>query len=246
VWSVGAKKIEVYLAAGLALFKEPSRPLISLSHAPTLPMQAVLAQLQALALEQGISLRNRAINVCLSARYAPGCALPLQVNGNKGAPTEAEQHRFVSATLNIPSNNLRVQIDVNSSNFAAAITHGQMKALEDWTLSNGARLQGVQPLWSVVTQAHRAQPASVKAVVLIEPDGMSLLAQLGSNASANLGKIFERAANADTGGVQLQINRWQDKFQLMPQEMLTLSFRETEAFRSEPGVSQWPGHWEAA
>jgi hypothetical protein len=246
VWSVGAKKIEVYLATGLALFKEPSSPLISLSHAPTLPLQAVLGQLQALALGQGISLRNRAINVCLSARYAPGCALPPHVNGNKGVTTEAEQHRFVSATLNIPSNNLRIQIDVNSSSFAAAITQGHMKALEDWALSNGARLQGVQPLWSVVTQAHRAQSGSIKAVVLIEPDGMSLLAQPDSNASANAGQFFERAANADTGGVQLQINRWQDKFQLMPRKMLTLSFRETETFRSEPGVSQWPGHWEAA
>jgi hypothetical protein len=244
VWSVGAKKIEVYLAAGLALFKEPSSPLISLSHAPTLPMQAVLAQLQALALEQGISLRNRAINVCLSARYAPGCALPTKIGSNQDATGQAGL--FVSTQLNIPSNNLRIQTDANSSNFAAAITQGHMKALEDWASSSSARLQALQPLWSVVTQAHRTKAGSIKAVVLIEPDGMSLLAQPGSNASANSGQIFERAANADTGGVQLQINRWQDKFQLMPQEMLTLSFRETETFRSEPGVSQWPGHWEAA
>jgi hypothetical protein len=246
VWSVGAKNIEVYLAVGLALLKAPGKPLVSLSHAPTVPLQAVFAQVQALALEQGISLRNRATNVCLSARYAPGCVLPPHVNGNKGVVTEAEQHRFVSAKLNIPSNNLRIQMNTDSLRFVAAITQGHMKALEDWALSNGARLQGVQPLWSVVTQAHRAQPASVKAVVLIEPDGVSLLAQPSSDPSIHAGQIFEMSTSADVGGRQLQVKQWQEKLQMAQQETAIFCFRESAAFRSEPGLNHWLGHWELA
>lgn len=254
MWSAGAKKIEVYLAAGLALLKEPSKPLISFPHAPTLPLQAVLAQLQAQALAQGISLRNRAIHVCLSARNAPGCALPEYVKVKNGAAGEADQLYFVSKQLNIPSSNLRIQMDADSSDFAAAITLGHMKALDDWALGCGARLQAVRPLWSLATQARRAQPISVKALVLIEPGGMVLLAQ-PSNANhrppgdatpARAGQVFEMAANGDAAHKQAQIIQWQSKFQLASHEMVVLSFREKATFRSEPGVSHWSGHWEAA
>jgi hypothetical protein len=245
VWSVGAKRIEVYLAVGLALLKAPSKPLISLSHAPTLPLQAVLAQLQLLALGQGISLRNRAMSVCLSARYAPGCALPEHIFSKKGVATETDQRRFVSSQLNIPSDNLRIKLDASSPNFAAAITQGHIKTLDDWALGSGARLQVVQPLWSAITQAQRAKPDPVKALVLIEPDGMALFGQPSVNTLANAEHIFEKSAHADAERALAQIKQWQDKFQIAQQGLATFYFRETAAFRSEPGISQWLGHWEA-
>lgn len=245
MWSVGAKAIQMYLSTGLVLLQEPGRALLSMKHAPTLPLHAVLNQLQALVQTHGIALKGRSLQIDLSARYALGCTLPSNFTESR-SKADGQLQDHVSAQLNIPVSNLVIQADARQQGFVAAMTRGHHKALMDWTHSHGARIDHLRPLWSSVTQARRAQLPSICGVVLLEPDSCTVLAsKLMSKSDKMPIRHFGTQTSIDASRLEDQLKVWLSGLQITSQDLVICRFCESAAHQSEPGIASWRGHWEA-
>jgi hypothetical protein len=227
VWWAGAKAFQLYIGQRLSLLQAPGGQVLRIAHPPTLPLQAVLKQLEAAAQTQAMNLQRSKLQVLLHAGLCPGLT------------QEASQP---SALLD----SLTLQRDSHHSPpgfspLSASIHTGLLDVLQSWSQSLQARLHNVQPLWAAATAASALQPAHIKALCVVEPGYVSLVA---NGCAEHPQGLWQSLPCADQPAALQSIQAWRLQYRFNAQEAMAIAFEEAGGTQALPGLAFWKGHWQ--
>ena len=252
MWSVWPESVEIYLGQTVALLSQNEQEVQPVRFLPTLPVEQVLSQLsQALAsTNERRKLTNpkrRSLNVTLSAAHCP----PTGFSTPRGVTRWDELRSFASATAGAGlagSPEQRIcEMDDRGLGVAATVPVRLMTELKRWAAQEVMQLASVRPLWALVSQCALARETHVKALVVQEPDAMSLIAiKDDKQAVAMTMQMTIQLANAperEPTVAQAHIRRWMMSVGLRQDEFLALRFDEAAQAPLAQGPKTWAKHW---
>lgn len=244
MWSVGRKTGRLYLGSRVALLQVSGHALVSLPHAPTLPLAAVLQQLALKSQQQGIDLSKTVLDVDLSASLCKGAVVPSTFDRLPASGLPPLLQQALATQLSWPP----VQWVLPSGSLAAGVlpvtTQGLMRNLRDWQAAQNIKLGVVQPLWALVTQSSRARSISIKGLILKEPDGLTAFSGNEPKASNSRRAAWRFwPAQEATDHSQSLLNAVA-ALSLDSSNMAFFAFHFQANFANEPGLKAWADHWE--
>ena len=164
--------VDIYLSQRLALVRVGGTPPLALSYSPTLPLAVVLERLTTAAFP---GKSRRRFLITLSGGMAPACAYRVPREVTRWSEKLEVARAAAAQSLSIQPELIDCQIDSRGSGFAAAMSVQTSRQLHAWARSLGARIVSITPLWSIATQCRAATTPEIDAVLLLEPDGGSLM-----------------------------------------------------------------------
>lgn len=237
MWSVWSETADIYLGQGLVMFKAGSAASVVVYDDAALPLAGVLQMLNEQA--EGKIKKGSSLRIYLSAALCPafGVAVPKEVTQWQ----ERQQIAKAAAahTLCTGIEQLVCEIDAVHPGVAAAVNLSTIEELRQGIVQLGGRLVSIQPLWSVVTQCSAVRHPSIKSVVLVEPDALTMLAGNGKNgfhASTLTGQI-------DSATLLMHARRWQVGHSLTDNQTIKIGFGAKAEAVMPKGPKRWPAHW---
>ncbi len=218
MWSVWRERVEVYIGTGTVLVKRHGHSLLSFEHPATLPLNDVLARVDATCeREKG---RSWSLHVWLSAALCPPVAFSLPTGVRRWDEVMALAHASAAASWGVPADEapgLVCVLDMRRNDLAAAMMAGARNRIAAWAALHGGCLASLQPLWAAAASAPGCRPKAIRTITVHEPDATSVVSDAGS-------------ATQPTESVGLTVR-------FSPQ-----SFPHRQQWALGPAV--WKGHWE--
>lgn len=237
MWSAWHKPAELYLGAGLAMYRAPGGTAQVLEHGPGIPMARVLQALDEM-IQAGAPTPNvrPPVNVSLGAAYCPAVSLSLP-EGLKG-PAEVQALALGACTqaMQCAPDELRISVDWSAGRVAAAVPTAVLDELEAWARGHHTRIASVAPLWSAATRSPAVQSIRTRASVIYEPGAVTLLASEGDAPS------FSSVAE-DADAARQLASRWTAGLALDDSAVASIRFHPQERGAWPHGPRAWAGHW---
>lgn len=182
MWSVWRERVEVYIGTGTVLVKRHGHSLLSFEHPATLPLNDVLARVDA-ACERAKG-RRWSLHVWLSAALCPPVAFSLPTGVSRWDEVMALARASAAVSWGIPADEasgLVCVLDMHRSDLAAAMMAGTRDRIAAWAASHGGRLASLQPLWAAAASAPGCRPKAIRTITVHEPDATSVVSDAGSD-----------------------------------------------------------------
>lgn len=243
MWSVGRKRGRLYLGSRVALLQVTGYALLTLEHAPRLPLAAVLLQLALKSQQQGIDLSKTMLNVDLSAIFCKGAVYPPNFTPNHTFTLSSDLQQMLAAQLPWPPEHWEWPGSAATFEVLPITTQGIVRNLRQWMEAQQIKISIVQPLWALVTQSSRASSKAIKAVVLKEPDGMTVFAEnrrsLSSSQPASWKFLHAEEVEAHPQSLEDAVTA----LKLRKNEVAVFEFHSQPNFEQKIGLKAWAGHW---
>lgn len=219
--------------------------LVTLEHAPTLPLSAVLQQLAVKSQQHGIDLsKTKAmLNVDLSAGVCKGIVVPASFKPSQISNMPSNMHPALAAQLPWPPEQWAWPSGAAVAGVLPITTQGLMRNLRAWMQTKNIKIGVVQPLWAGVTQSSRATPSSTKGVMLHEPDGITVLKGNQRTQTAEQRAIWQFLPSQETAADAQSLQDAKASLTLNDSEVAIFQFHSRADFADEPGFKAWAGHW---
>ena len=230
------ESVDIYLSQRLALVRVGSTPPLALSYSPTLPLAVVLERLTAAAFS---SKSRRRFRITLSSGVAPACAYRVPREVTRWSEKLELARAAAAQSLAIQPELVDCQIDSRGRGFAAAMAVQTSRQLHAWAASLGARVVSIQPLWSIATQCRAAATSAIDAVVVLEPDGGSILVRPIGQAPA----IARALAWGEAAAVRSEAVAIAQEAGVKEERMLSLGFGATMNEINATFPKSWARHW---
>lgn len=229
------KTADLYIGQSLIMFKLNSETTHIFEHAPTMPLDRVLASCNGL-IKKGTKLR-----IVLSSHLC--AAIHVQIPAAVVHSNELNALMSASAAqqLGAPSSEFVCAIDQNKKSIAAAIPIYALNAMQAWVLQQGCSIASLQPLWAVATKFSASQNANIKGLVLHEPDGSILMVETNNDEMQTMSWSGHLASDV----MQANVQRVLVGFGLAEQNLLSLQFAARPATAMKNPPTQWHNHWSA-
>jgi hypothetical protein len=236
VWSVWSKTINVYLGQGVAMLQVDDQETMLLRSPATLPMARILSKMTELANKE--IFKHSAIQVSLSGAWCPA----FNVTIPEGVTRWHERQQIARASgakvMGIESEQIACEMTATQG-LAAAISLPIFQELQAWTTGLGCRLKSVSPLWATATQCNIARRSSIKAVLLAEPDGSTLL--IGGEKGSI--KVVSAPGVIDPKDFVSQCQSLLLEHGLSEESVAKIGFDLDTRARMAGGPKRWFGHW---
>ena len=251
MWSAWPEALHLYLGRTMAMGgvgADAGAPLV-LHHAANTPVAQVLgelrAQIAARAMLQGP--RRRSLHLTLSAGLCPALAFALPTGVTRWAERQAMAQAFAATALGIDADALACEMDAARPGLAAVLTKQLLQELKAWAAQQRWRIASIQPLWALASQCAAARSPKVQALLLHEPDGLTLLGQ-GAAGTGEAGELaaLRMGAGQDmavTPDLPAQTRRWLVGQGLALDQLLTLGFGAERGAPMADGPKLWASHW---
>lgn len=246
MWSVGRKRGRLYLGSRIALLQVAGQSLVSLEHAPTLPLSAVLQQLASKGQQQGMDLSKLILDVDLSASLCKGIVVPASFNLSQVSSLPNNMQQSLSAQLPWPLEQWAWPSSSASGDLLPITTQGLMRNLRDWMEAQKIKMGMVQPLWALITQSNRARSSAIKSVELKEPDGITMMKVNESAQTAAPQAIWQFLPTQMIADDAHSLQNAKATLKSNQSEGADFQFQPKAGFTEEPGLKAWAGHWEQA
>jgi hypothetical protein len=237
VWSAWHKAAELYLGAGLAMYRAPGGAAQVLEHGPGIPVARVLQLLdEMIPTSTPDSPKRPPVQVSLGAAYCPAVSLSLP-EGLKG-PAEVQALALGACTqaMQCAPDELNVCVDWSAGRVAAAVPKAVLGALQAWAREHRTRLASVAPLWADATRSPAVQSIRTRASIVYEPGAVTLLASEGDAPS------FSSIAE-DADAARQLASRWTAGLALDDSAVASIRFHPQERGAWPHGPRAWAGHW---
>lgn len=182
MWSVWRERVEVYIGTGTVLVKRHGHSLLSFEHPATLPLNDVLARVDAAcAREKG---RSWSLHIWLSAALCPPVAFSLPNGVRRRDEVMALAQASAAASWGVPADEapgLVCVLDMRRNDLVAAMMAGTRDRIAAWAALHGGRLTSLQPLWAAAASAPGCRPKAIRTVTVHEPDATSVVSDAGSD-----------------------------------------------------------------
>lgn len=246
MWSVWSERVDLYLGRGLTIVRRRAEPFRILEHPTTWPLQRVLSGVLARLPvgETGPGFRRRMrLHITLSSAMCHLASFAVPQGLRKHG--ELQQLAQAAAAQAVGSSDPVIASDPFAPGLVASLGVHFMDDLHTWAQSCGAAVASVQPLWSLATQCALAKQRRIGGLALIEPDGVTLIANPAPrgdsvHAASHSGMVISLDPGAP---VQPHILRWKIGNGLREGAVLTLKFGTETHGHSPSFPSAWAGCW---
>ena len=232
------KTADLYIGQGLIMLKQNAEATHVFEHAPTMPLDRVLAMCN------GLVKKGTKLKVTLSSSLC--VALNIQILPSVVRLSELKV--FLSAStgqqLHTPSTQFDCVINLNSKSvnksLVAAVPISVRSTIDTWIRQQDCTMITLQPLWSVATHSAACQHTSIKGLVLHEPDGSILVAETKNDELQTMSWQSHLAPDA----VLANLRRALVSFDMVEQDVLSLRFaaKPLMVMKNPPAV--WSSHWD--
>lgn len=241
--SVGRRQGRLYLGSRVALLQVSGHALLTLEHAPTLPLATVLQQLSLKSQQQGIDLSKTTLDVDLSASLCKGVVVPSNVTLNQAFILNSDLQQALAAQLSWPPEQWAWSSSSAASGVLPITTQGLVRNLRLWMEAQKIKISVVQPLWALVTQSGRAGLAAIKAVVFKERDGTTVFAENQRSSSSSQPASWKFLSAQDVAAHSQSLEDAKTALKLKESEIAFFEFHPEADLKQEPGLMAWAGHW---
>lgn len=233
MWSVWSKPVHLYLGQGLAMVQAAKRHTVVLRPSVTLPLDRVLQQV-------GDHLpRASRIHISLSGAMCPAFDVALPQGVRRWDERQTVAQHWVADNLGLPADELRSELDGRATGLGAAMPAATLTALQDWARSQRHHIGALQPLWAQATRCAAAAQASVRGVLVQEPDGVTVLAEAGDGSVQTL----SLPGVPDAAAVAARLAQWQVSVGLAGGHIMRLGFDAKAQAIMTDGPQTWAQHW---
>ena len=229
------KTADLYLGHGLVMLKVNPQTTHIFEHAPTMPVDRVLASCNGLV-KKGTKLR-----IVLSSHLCAAIHVQIPTAVVHSNELNALMSASAAQQLDAPGSEFVCAIDKNKKSISAAIPIYTRNAIQAWVLQQGCSIASLQPLWALATQFSVSQNANIKGLVLHEPDGSILMVETNNGEMQTMSWSGHLAFDV----MQANVQRALVSFDLVEQNLLSLQFAAKPAFAMRNPPVQWHNHWSA-
>lgn len=245
MWSVWSERVQVYLGASLVLVQRPRRALWQFKPPATLPLGDVLKHLDQ-ACDRASSKPWR-LQVCLSAAICPPVAFAVPAGVKRYNEILAIAQARAAQDWALPPSqaaDVDCRLDLQHPGLAAALPPGVQQQILQWSREQRGRLDQLQPLWAVATQAPACKQGETRGVAVLEPDALTVL-QLDSQ---NPAQALTRPAPQTPDEAQAQAKAWWAQAGAKAlTDAVVMSFGQEPTRSVQPawssGPASWKTHW---
>ncbi len=241
MWSVWPETVDVYLGQTLAMIRVGRGAGLVQQHSATLPMQQVLTRLSVEATSKQIfgEGRRRRLRIMLSGALCPaiGFTAPREV-------CQWDELRSIASAAAAQSSGADPEqwlcaIDAKSPGVAAMISRRLVDDLTAWAANHDARIASLRPAWSIASHCPAVRRAGPRAILLHEPDGITVLAEdaTGPITVESLGGTYASDI------VPVQLRRWIIGRSLAESQVFKLGFTPEPISVMARGPKVWPDFW---
>jgi hypothetical protein len=175
VWSAWSNPVDLYLGQGLILVGRGKQQAMAIPFPPTLPLDVALRRAGEAAgalLRKGAALRVR-----LSGALCPAMTfgIPKGISGWREIGEVARTS--IAVQMNLPAADVAIQTDPSHLGLATALARPFLGQLQSWAKEGELAMRSLSPLWTEVAGCERARSERVGAIVLAEPDGVTVLVE---------------------------------------------------------------------
>lgn len=229
----------LYLAKGLAIVATPAQAPQVIRLPSTLAWDSAFARVTEALKVSGILMRpNSALRVMLSGALSPAVAIQAPEEASNWHDLSVLLPTFASRALGVPQASLRCAQDFGGGSIGAASGENLMLALHSWAVSSNLRLQELQPSWSVASQSRWVRSRSCTALQLIEPDGVTLIADTAGRWSA-----AHLELEHPTGATPAALRRLCTAWDVKGEQVVAIEFVVNPSQRMRHGPKAWARHW---
>ncbi|WP_342617572.1 hypothetical protein [Rhodoferax sp. GW822-FHT02A01] len=251
MWSVWSESVNIYLGTTIAMVEGRGVPKQVIEFPPTWPMAQVLESVArcwkamgtADSSKGGKTPKRHNLHLTLSGARCRADAFPVPQGVRRFHELQAYFAGMLGGAVNADSGGDRagegarsvIGFDAGNVGVVASVDGVLLEQLNAWAKGKAAAIRTLRPLWSVATECGRAKQAQIRALVLQELDGNTLLTDAGDAQHL----AFDAGPESST----IAIRQWKIANDLADHEVLTLRFGRSQGTVSKGFPNAWAAHW---
>jgi hypothetical protein len=248
VWSVWPESVEIYLGKSVALLKQSRQEAQILRYPSDLSLEQILAnmtqEMRRDVLGRRVTkFRRRSLKVTLNAALCPATSF----SAPEGVTRWEELRSFAGATaaagLAVSPEQLICEVDCHGAGVAATVPEQLISQIKRWASQEHLYLESVRPLWATASQCLLMREARIKAMVLHEPDAISLIAVKNDKQAVAITMPISTGAELEPAVIQAHTRRWMMSHGLSQDQLVTLRFGVSAHPPLAQGPKAWANHW---
>jgi hypothetical protein len=239
VWSGFTNRAHLHLGRGWALVQIGRSQAELVRFAATLPLARQLAKIAQALSAPPAKARAHALHVTLSAALCPAVAFPVPDNV-KNSKQRLEIARAVGAShIGAPVAQCACDFDAARPGVAGVVPRALIADITAWAGQTDLRLRSITPLWSKASECGAARRRSVRAVVLHEPDAVTVLSAPANRAATGA----SWPADGNNESLRARAQDWLRDHDLDSGEAVQLTFGTHETQGAAGLPSTFSGYW---
>lgn len=250
MWSVWPESVEIYLGKSVALIKQSRQEAQILRYPSDLSLEQILANMthemrRDVVGRRVTKFRCRSLKVTLSAALCPATSF----SAPEGVTRWEELRSFAGATaaagLAVSPEQLTCEMDCQGVGIAATVAEQLIFQIKRWASQEHLQLESVRPLWATASQCPLVREARVKALVMHEPDAISLIAVKDVKQAVAMTMPVRIDTEPEPAVIQAHTRRWMMSHGLSQDQLVTLRFGVSTHPSLARGPKTWANHWAA-
>lgn len=241
MWSVWSETAELYLGPTVAMLRLPGKDTVVVEHMESLPVDQLLGGVSRQVAKQGIVDANRArrLRIVLSGALCPALTFVAPKQVTRWTERMEIARATAAMAMGTTPDQVVCEMDTARPGLASAITIHTMSTLQDWTARHSFKVTSIQPLWAIASQSRTASQAAVKALMVVDPDAITVVADDGVGklvASTQPGQVSASDEQAHTRRLLVGLG-------LRESDLLKLAFGPAARTVMRCGPASWPNSW---
>jgi hypothetical protein len=243
--------VNIYLGTTMAMVEGRGVPKQVIEFPPTWPTEQVLESVaqcwKAMGMADGSkggkTQKRRTLHLTLSGARCRADAFPVPQGVRKFQELQAYFAGMQTDAAGVnggrgpsaDSTHVVTEFDPRNPGLVASMDSVLLSQLNAWAKEENASIQTLRPLWSVATQCGLARVTDKRALVLTEPDGVTLLADSTDAMHLSLDASLESGL--------MPIAQWKIAHDLADREVLSLEFGRAHPTLYKGAPEVWVSHW---